>query len=636
MINLPSESTQLKIPNHAFSVPISSIHSLIVRPPTFSSWHGTAVVNLFCGPTLPTLHFHDDESRSTQFNRQIRQSRLSQGQQLSSLPSSWGGEGLLNQLRRFADICPSIKDPGLFLLNPSQAERDDHSTPIFSGDAISPPNPSHRTSILHESLQNHRSPATMDNLTFSILNSFSRFTQNARSAAQMVLSHRLAKPIIPHLPKPIASLANGEPEFIKWSQQAGVEGYDSARVYLAKWASIVAAQGEQSRRAEIGDWDQDSSLDEDGGFEMIYATYKVPRVRSNRAPSQPIEPEEFEAWKDDSGRLMLEEAEGRRRIFQRGLSSGARKEVWMFLLRVYDWKSTAEERRSIRLAMNDDYKKLKEIWEKDDILKATAEYQEESHRIDIDCKRTDRRHPYFADPIIRRENQDGEDCDMDRANGHIETMGKVLTTYNIWEKELGYVQGMSDLCAPLYVVCEADEVLTFFAFVKLMDRMKSHFLRDQSGMKDKLSRLQQLLLLIDPQLYHHFEKTNSLNLFFCFRWILIAFKREFEFDDVLKVWEALWTEVFGPHSDLFFAISILEAHREPMIRYLREFDEVLKYVNDISMTLDCEQLIGQAEVLYLTFKSILETRLKVNEEGQEVIENERRSIKINEQIKSLI
>ncbi|KAI8453635.1 hypothetical protein BY996DRAFT_7143730 [Phakopsora pachyrhizi] len=81
MINLPSDSAQLKIPNHAFLVPISSFHSLIVRPPTFSSWHGTTVSHL------------------TQFNRQVLQSRLSQGQQLSLLPSSWGGEGLLNQLR---------------------------------------------------------------------------------------------------------------------------------------------------------------------------------------------------------------------------------------------------------------------------------------------------------------------------------------------------------------------------------------------------------------------------------------------------------------------------------------------------------------------------------------------------------
>lgn len=35
----------------------------------------------------------------------------------------------------------------------------------------------------------------------------------------------------------------------------------------------------------------------------------------------------------------------------------------------------------------------------------------------------------------------------------------------------GYVQGMSDLCAPIYVVCGADEVRTFWCFVEVMDHM---------------------------------------------------------------------------------------------------------------------------------------------------------------------
>ena len=39
---------------------------------------------------------------------------------------------------------------------------------------------------------------------------------------------------------------------------------------------------------------------------------------------------------------------------------------------------------------------------------------------------------------------------------------------------IGYVQGMSDLCAPLYVVLAADEELTFWCFVEFMDRMVSN------------------------------------------------------------------------------------------------------------------------------------------------------------------
>lgn len=633
-------------PAYAFSVPIDSIHSVILTPPTLSSWYGTVVINVFCGPTLPKLYFHDDESRSTQFSRESREVRLAQNR-LSSLPASWGGEALLTQLRRFADVCQSTRQHGLFLINPSKDEREEHLTPIFSDDALEAPNsPPKRNSILHQSLRNGNHSGSMDELTFNILSSFSKLTQNAKSAAQMVLSHRLAKPIIPHLPQPIASLANGEPEFIRWSQQAGVEGYDAARVYLAKWASIVAAQGERSRRAEFNDWDPEPIVNDnhlsplDGGFEVIHATYQVPKVRSQRAPAQPIELEEFVAWQDDSGKLLLDKAEARRRIFQRGVAPAARKLVWLFLLEVHDWQSTSHERELNRNHMTEEYQKLKASWEiEGEELRSTASFQEEAHRIEIDCRRTDRGQPYFATPsnpaaydAIKPE----DDSNMPSTNVHVETVGKILMTYNIWEKELGYVQGMSDLCAPLYVVFEADEVTTYFAFVKLMEKMKSHFLRDQSGMRDELSRLQQLLLLIDPQLYCHFEKTNSLNLFFCFRWILISFKREFEFHDVLKVWEALWTDMCGPHSDLFLALAVLQTHREPIIRYLQEFDEVLKYINDIANTLECDTLLTQAHMLYLTYKSIIETRSTVTPDGIQVIECGKRNVVVTDELKSLL
>jgi len=170
----------------------------------------------------------------------------------------------------------------------------------------------------------------------------------------------------------------------------------------------------------------------------------------------------------------------------------------------------------------------------------------------------------------------------------------------------GYVQGMSDLCAPLYVVFKGDEVMTFWCFVKLMERMKKNFLRDQSGMKKQLATLQQLIAVMDPELYKHLEKTDSLNLFFCFRWVLIAFKREFSFDDVLGLWEVLWTDHYSDQFLLFVVLAVLESHRDVILRYLVEFDEVLKYCNQLSMTIELDSTLAQAEVLYLSFRSIIQ------------------------------
>ena len=43
----------------------------------------------------------------------------------------------------------------------------------------------------------------------------------------------------------------------------------------------------------------------------------------------------------------------------------------------------------------------------------------------------------------------------------------------------GYVQGMSDLCAPIYVVMGGEPEMTFWCFVEVMDRMVSSVLVSQ-------------------------------------------------------------------------------------------------------------------------------------------------------------
>lgn len=49
-------------------------------------------------------------------------------------------------------------------------------------------------------------------------------------------------------------------------------------------------------------------------------------------------------------------------------------------------------------------------------------------------------------------------------------------TYHQYSPTLGYVQGMSDLLSPIYVVYEADEASSFWAFVGWMKVMVSSIL----------------------------------------------------------------------------------------------------------------------------------------------------------------
>ncbi|KAF9264831.1 RabGAP/TBC [Marasmius fiardii PR-910] len=668
LIDLPSPKPE----TYAFSVPLTSVYSLLVYPPSFSSWHGSIGINLINGDTLPTLYFHDDESRSFT----LQAPRTSQNDKRSSVTpypppsspiaspskssSSWGGEDLLARLRSYAHILRSTLQPSLFLVDPSRADIEAHSTHLYADDAVddilgqssyanshSPvpahrrprplsgpsisPNPySQKSSVLHRSLGSiSSSPQSSSQARMALLQSFSNITRATKHAAQNILSHPLAKPIVPHLPDPVKSLVNVNGEWASWVEKGGVGEFDSARVYLARWARIVAEEGERARKREAqtltsspsGDDTEETSL---GIFELLQNTSNLPTPKPSRDPAHPVDEKLWENWFSEDGRPKIRIEEMRREVFRRGITKKGhlRRKVWPFLLGVMDWDSTSDERdkkwegkKKRYHELRDEWCGVPEVFERQDIV-------EERHRIDVDCRRTDRTQPLFSTPSSSPSSSKTEEMDDEQAryrrvsvispnlsdvgaqspsNDHIDRLAGILLTYNFYERELGYVQGMSDLCAPIYVVMGADEETTFWCFVEFMHRMKQNFLRDQSGMKKHLLTLQQLIGVMDPELYRHLEKIDGLNLFFCFRWVLIAFKREFPFDDVLNLWEVLWTDYYSNNFVLFVALAILESHRDVILRYLVEFDEMLKYCNDLSMTIELDSTLVQAEVLFLSF-----------------------------------
>lgn len=60
-------------------------------------------------------------------------------------------------------------------------------------------------------------------------------------------------------------------------------------------------------------------------------------------------------------------------------------------------------------------------------------------------------------------------------------------------------------------------------------------------------------------------------------WILILFKREFPFEDVVNFWECTWTDYYSTQFHLFVALAILESHRDVILRYLVEVSSSLVF-----------------------------------------------------------
>lgn len=227
------------------------------------------------------------------------------------------------------------------------------------------------------------------------------------------------------------------------------------------------------------------------------------------------------------------------------------------------------------------------------------------HAVEKDVHRTDRHIPLFAGEDIPHPDPDSPFAEAG-TNVHLEQMKDMLLTYNEYNRDLGYVQGMSDLLAPIYAI-EQDDAVAFWGFVGFMERMERNFLRDQSGMRLQLLTLDHLCQLLDPKLYEHLQRLDSTNFFFFFRMLLVWFKREFPFEDILRLYEGLWTDYLSANFHLFVAMAILEKHRDVILEHLKGFDEVLKYVNELSGTIDLPSTMVRAEGLFRRFHRIVES-----------------------------
>lgn len=164
----------------------------------------------------------------------------------------------------------------------------------------------------------------------------------------------------------------------------------------------------------------------------------------------------------------------------------------------------------------------------------------------------------------------------------------------------------------------------FWCFVGFMDIVYTNFDMDQAGMKRQLQELNKLISIANPRLYSYFKEHKSENMYFCFRWLLVWFKREFTNEDIYELWEVLWTCLPCMNFHLFVSVAILDDQQDIFIDRKYEFNEILKHVNELSLAIDLKSTLEKAEAIYLQIK----TMENINDEirkiiGEEPIEQEK-------------
>ncbi|KAI3441620.1 Rab-GAP TBC domain-containing protein [Psidium guajava] len=311
-----------------------------------------------------------------------------------------------------------------------------------------------------------------------------------------------------------------------------------------------------------------------------------------------------------------------RRIQRGGVHPSIRGEVWEFLLGCYDPKSTFDEREQIRQRRRNQYARWKEecrqmfpvvgsgrfvtapiITEdgqpvqdpivlsqinpekepglppksvvdavngkltnvntvacstssscevlarvKEPINRATVDKKEIQwkltlHQIGLDVVRTDRTLVFYQ----KQEN--------------LSKLWDILAVYAWIDKDVGYCQGMSDLCSPMIILLR-DEADAFWCFERLMRRLRGNFRCTERsvGVEAQLHNLAAITQTIDPKLHQHLETLGGGDYLFAFRMLMVLFRREFSFCDSLYLWEMMWALEYDP--DLFYRYEDPEAANE--------------------------------------------------------------------------
>uniref|UniRef100_A0A3Q1ARF7 Small G protein signaling modulator 2 n=1 Tax=Amphiprion ocellaris TaxID=80972 RepID=A0A3Q1ARF7_AMPOC len=212
------------------------------------------------------------------------------------------------------------------------------------------------------------------------------------------------------------------------------------------------------------------------------------------------------------------------------------------------------------------------------------------HRIDKDVQRCDRNYYYFT-------------------TGNLEKLRNIMCSY-VWEHlEMGYVQGMCDLLAPLMVILD-DECLVYSCFTQLMKRMSQNF-PNGGAMDTHFANMRSLIQILDSELFELMQQNGDYtHFYFCYRWFLLDFKRELLYEDVFAVWEVIWVapRISSQHFVLFLALALVTVYREIIMDNNMDFTDIIKFFNEMAERHDVQHILKIARELVHKVQSLMDNK----------------------------
>ncbi|ELP92908.1 hypothetical protein EIN_312800 [Entamoeba invadens IP1] len=275
----------------------------------------------------------------------------------------------------------------------------------------------------------------------------------------------------------------------------------------------------------------------------------------------------------------------RKTLYISGVEADARPFVWKLVLEYYPFSSTSLQRAEIDQKKKEQYYKIKSQWQlfEPEQLHNWDTLMKTLNQIEKDVTRTDNNKPIFMN---HPEN--------------VEKLRSVLKTYAIYNFKVLYGQGMSDLCS-LVMNIATEEHEIFWLFKLVMDVISPYYLHDENLRKKSFDEVGQIIKFVNPGLYDYFERTK-VEYSFCYKWIVLLFKRDFEPAECLRVWDFFFAY---PKRKLylFFTSAIILEHAKSIVQEQKTFSGMIELLQNLHKKIPAE-LIFSTDIIFQQFSQL--------------------------------
>ncbi|KAI5729765.1 hypothetical protein M8J76_006371 [Diaphorina citri] len=246
----------------------------------------------------------------------------------------------------------------------------------------------------------------------------------------------------------------------------------------------------------------------------------------------------------------------KRRVYK-GIPNSCRGRGWSLLLNLPD-PGDGDESNPRSMDMRQRYEESTRKYE--EMRDLAWKYSPDIRQIDLDVNRTYREHNMFRDRYSVKQTQ----------------LFNVLAAYSVYNLEIGYCQGMSQIAAVLLMYLSEEEA--FWALSSLVSDSKYSMHGFFIPGFPKLLRYQEhhdkIMSKFLPKLKKHLDKNNVDTGIYTLKWFFQCFLDRIPFKLTLRVWDIYILE--GERIMTAMAYNLLKMHQRQLAKL--SMDDILHFI----------------------------------------------------------